>query len=223
MKCFNVQRRRNPILEINGIMSFEILNFYSSVIQCEYDGRDVLVSFIGESQKKISLFEKLEVLCSLLDETSNFKSCLFNAYSYLKCKKRLEYMFFKPHICLEEIIEIDNSSDPTKLVQQYYRECGYLVLDSDDEEKILKRHKDLVELYIYLYRIFLKSSIYSEVEAKYEKNFAFDEKEKLVLKLKKEKEFKEKFSDFVSNFELGDVSSSEAKELLYLYKKYRPF
>ena len=134
----------------------------------------------------------------IISKQSNFKRVLFKTFSFLKCNKKLEYIFFNVNGIT---ISVQQDSDPYELMREYYRNSHYVVLDNDTEQEIKERSKKLLKLQTFIYRIFLTK----EDESIYE--------------TKKSQNLNKKFKEFLSTFELDPDSSEESKELLLLLKK----
>ena len=165
-------------------------------LKIEYDGRDALIKF--PSYYQIELTKWCQLVLGLFSKQSNFKRVLFKTFSFLKCNKKLEYIFFNVNGIT---ISVQQDSDPYELMREYYRNSHYVVLDIDTEQEIKERSKKLLKLQTFIYRIFLTK----EDESIYE--------------TKKSQNLNKKFKEFLSTFELDPDSSEESKELLLLLKK----
>ena len=82
-------------------------------LKIEYDGRDVLVTFPLYS--KIEITKWCQLILGLFHKQSNFKQLLFKSFSFLRCKKTLECIFFEVNgatICVK------NDSNPYELMRE---------------------------------------------------------------------------------------------------------
>lgn len=181
-------------------------------LKIEYDGRDVLIKFPSYSQ--IELTKCCQLVLGLFSEQSNFKRVLFKTFSFFKCNKKLEYIFFDVNGIT---IFVQQDSDPYKLMRNYYRELHYVVLDNDTEQEIKERSKKILKLQIFIYRIFLQDESNSTPKSK--QFFFISEEEKSIYEIRKSQKLNKKFKEFLRNFELDSDSSEESKELLVLLKK----
>lgn len=178
----------------------------------EYDGRDALIRF--PSYYQIELTEWCQLVLGLFSKQSNFKRVLFKTFSFLKCNKKLEYIFFNVNGIT---ISVQQDSDPYELMRDYYRNSHYVVLDNDTEQEIKERNKKLLKLQTFIYRIFLQEEDNST--SKSEHAFFFTKEEESIYGTKKSQNLNKKFKEFLSTFELDPDSSEESKELLSMLKK----
>lgn len=172
-------------------------------LEVEYDGRDVLVTFSPYTQ--IEITKLCQLIFGLFHEQSNFKQLLFKEFSFLQCKKKIEYIFFEVNgitIC------VNKDSNPYELMRGYFREQGYVVLDNDTERKIEDRNEKLQKLYRFIYRSFLQ-----EMNKSKEKHIFFLSKEE------KQAYYNKRFREYLQGFELDYESSEESKKLLIMLKK----
>lgn len=178
----------------------------------EYDGRDALIRF--PSYYQIELTEWCQLVLGLFSKQSNFKRVLFKTFSFLKCNKKLEYIFFNVNGIT---ISVQQDSDPYELMREYYRNSHYVVLDNDTEQEIKERSKKLLKLQTFIYRIFLQEE--DNYTSKSEHAFFFTKEEESIYETKKSQNLNKKFKEFLSTFELDPDSSEESKELLSMLKK----
>lgn len=173
-------------------------------LEVEYDGRDVLVTFPLYIQ--IEITKLCQLILGLFHKQSNFKQLLFKEFSFLQCKKKIEYIFFEVNgitIC------VNKCSDPYELMRGYFREQGYVVFDNDTEREIEDRNEKLLKLHRFIYRSFLQEMNRS--------------KEKHLLFLAKEEEqnyYDKEFREYLQDFELDDESPEESKKLLSMLKQH---
>ena len=181
-------------------------------LKIEYDCRDALIKF--PSYYQIELTEWCQLVLGLFNKQSNFKRVLFKTFSFLKCNKKLEYIFFNVNGIT---ISVQQDSDPYELMREYYRNSHYVVLDNDTEQEIKERSKKLLKLQTFIYRIFLQGEDNST--SKSEHAIFFTKEEESIYETKKSQNLNKKFKEFLSTFELDPDSSEESKELLSMLKK----
>lgn len=183
-------------------------------LDVEYDGRDVLVYFPVFS--KIELEKWFQTIMGLFDSKSNFKQLLFQTFSYLRGKKKFNYIFTEIN---GVVLQFDKDSDPFEVMRDYYRSLNYVVLDGDTDQMIQERSSKLLKLYTFVYDCFLKDyySSLSEEERK-PKFFLTDEEEEEYEKREKAL-LHEKFNAFLRTYEMNPEASQESKDLLVMMKK----
>lgn len=183
-------------------------------LKIEYDGRDVLVTFPLYSGVEITKW--CQIILGLFHKQSNFKQILFKTFSFLRCKKKLECIFFEVNgvtICVMK------DSNPYELMRGYYREQGYLVLDNDTETQIKDRNEKLLKLSMFVYKIFLRESDNSDLKNKRKHIFFLTMDEEQDYNVEEYQIYNKRFQEFLKDFELDDNSSEESKQLLILLKK----
>ena len=183
-------------------------------LQLEYDGRDVLVTFPPYSQIEITKW--CQLILGLFHEQSNFKQLLFKTFSSLRCKTKLECIFFEAN---GVIICVKKDSNPYELMRGYFCEQGYVVLDNDTEQQINNRNEKLLKLRMFVYQIFIQESNNSDLKAKRKHIFFLSDEEEQAYKLKEYKIYNKRFEEYLQDFELDSESSEESKEVLNLLKK----
>ena len=92
-------------------------------LKIEYDGRDALIKF--PSYYQIELTKWCQLVLGLFSKQSNFKRVLFKTFSFLKCNKKLEYIFFNVNGIT---ISVQQDSDPYELMREYYRNSHYVFI-----------------------------------------------------------------------------------------------
>lgn len=183
-------------------------------LKLEYDGRDVLVTFPLYSQ--IEMTKWCQLILGLFHEQSNFKPLLFKEFSFLRCKKKLECIFFEVNgvtICVKK------NSNPYELMRSYFREQGYVVFDNDTEQQIKSRDEKLLKLRMFVYQIFLQESNNSDLKAKRRHIFFLSKEEEQAYNVNEEKIYNKRFKEYLQDFELDSESSEDSKKLLILLKK----
>lgn len=183
-------------------------------LKIEYDGRDVLVTFPLYS--KIEITKWCQLILSLFHKQSNFKQLLFKEFSFLRCKKRLECIFFEVNgvtICVRK------DSNPYELMREYFCEQGYVVLNNDTEWQIKDRNEKLLKLCMFVYQKFLQESNNSDLKDKRKHIFFLTEDEEQAYNTKEDKIYNKRFQNYLKDFELDSESSEESKQLLILLKK----
>lgn len=178
-------------------------------LKLEYDGRDVFVAFPLYNEHEIEITKICQLILGLFHKQSNFKQLLFKEFSSLRCKKKIEYIFFEVNgvtICAHK------DSNPYELMRDYFRELGYVVFDNDTECDIEERSVKLLKLYSFIYGLFLQEINKSNLKSK-KKHIFFLSKEE-------EQDYNNKrFKEYLRDFELDNESSDESKQLLILLKK----
>lgn len=185
-------------------------------LKLEYDGRDVFVAFPLYNEHEIEITKICQLILGLFHKQSNFKQLLFKSFSFLRCKKTLECIFFEVNgatICVK------NDSNPYELMREYFREQGYVVLNNDTEWQIKDRNEKLLKLRMFVYQIFLLESNNSDLKDKRKHIFFLTKDEEQAYNTEEYKIYNKRFQNYLKDFELDSESSEESKQLLILLKK----
>ena len=145
-------------------------------LELEYDGRDVFITF--PLYKEVEITKLCQLVFGLFHMQSNFKRILFKEFSFLPCKKKIEYIFFQVNgitIC------VSKASNPYELMREYFREQGYVVFENDTECEVEERNRKLLQLYMFVYELFLQEV--NNTNSKLKKDYIFftSEKEKKLI------------------------------------------
>lgn len=200
----------NKLLNINAECEAIRANYD---LKLEYDGRDVFITFPPYS--RIEVTKWCQLLLGLFHQQSNFKQLLSKEYPFLRCKKKVECIFFEVH---SAIICVRENSNPYELMRHHFSELGYVVFNTDTECQIKTRNENLLKLYNFIYQMYLQENTVSDSKVKKHVFFLTTEEEQAYYM--KEKQINNKrFEEYLQNFELDSKSSNESKELLILLKK----
>lgn len=183
-------------------------------LELEYDGRDVKITFPLYS--KIELTKWCQLILGLFNKKSNFKQLLFKTFSFMRCKKKLEYIFFEVQgdtICVEE------HSNPYELMRDHYRKLGNVVLENDTEELIRDRNSRLLRFNVFIYQIFLERTSNSDSKNGWQSIVFLSGDEGIDYWRKESQKSYKEYQEFLRDFELDSKSSDESKELLIWLKE----
>lgn len=212
----NVTLKLKPFINENeAIFSAECQAIRAKYdLKLEYDGRDVLVTFPLYSRLEITKW--CQLILGLFHKHSNFSKLLFKEFSFLRCKKKIECIFFEVNgitICVKK------DSNPYELMRNYFRERGYVVLDSDTEWQIKDRTEKLLRLIMFIHRIFLNESSNSDLKAKGKHIFFLTKEEEESYNEKEYRIHIKRFKEYLKDFKLDPESSEESQKLLILLKE----
>lgn len=210
----NVTVKYGPTEDGKFIFQTErIKSFPNYTFECEYDGRDALIIF--ERDQYLTIYQKLQIISGLLHNKSNFKNNLFKCFSYLKCNKKLEFIFLYDDFMT---LSISKTSIIEQVMRNYYYKRGYVVLEKDNEDDIIQRNQKMLKLCSFIHRRFLEEFNNSDILSKNSRLMFFNQDEEDEYSIKENEILDKRFKEYLSKFELDEDFSEESKQILAFLK-----